>query len=1065
MRSSAPGRARRRSPWRCGRRRGSASGCSSTSGPRGSSRWASPARRGRPVVLLATSGTAVAEFHPAVIEAGQSRVPLIVLSADRPPELRDRGAPQTIDQERIYGRAAKWYAELPLFDGDPATRGARPLARGSCGRDGGCRTRGRGAAQRPVPGAAAPRCAAAARRRRPARVDVDAVHLGDRRAAGPGRRSSSRSSAALLGRTPRGLIVAGPDDDPELPAALAGLALATGFPILADPLSGLRTGPHDRSRVVSRADQLVRPGPWIDAHRPDLVIRTGAMPTSKPILQLLERARPGLVVVDGDGGWREPALLPATFVHADAAATARALDGAPRVERPAHVVDARLDGRGAHRRPGDGRLARRRSTSRSRARRSRRSRRPCPTAPSCGPATRCPSATSTAGCRRPIGRSPCARTAAPTASTASCRRRSGSAAASDGPVALVVGRRLVPPRPQRAGHREAARPVRDDRARQQRRRRDLLVPAPGAARRAGGLRPARALRGAVRDAARGRRGADRHRAWRRAPVRDARRPRGRRSATRSAGPACASSSCEPTGCGTWSSTARPPPPSSARSPCPPAPGERDDRDAADPLGRPRRGRRASGPAAPRVHRHERRVGRARRGPRRAPPDPRPVPPRPRRHDARRPEAMSVEATADALAALLEARDAAPAHVVGYSLGARVALRLAVAHPDVVDRLVLESPSAGLPTEAERAARRAADEALAARLEADGIERFVDEWERNPVFAGAGSPDPDRVARRARDAARQRPGRARGEPPPRRPGRDGAAVRRPAGDRRPDARHRRRARRHRPAPRGAGRRPRSRAHVSPSWTAPATPRTTNDPRRSAASSSRSWRRSPPDDRHPGAPRPWRGRPPASTRTSATSTPAPGSPRSPSTGRGSTTRSGRRRCASSSTRSRRIRDDASIGCVLLTGEGDKAFCSGRRPVVQEPRGRLPRRRRRRPPQRARSPAPDPEPADPGDRARQRLRDRRRARPPRRVRPVARERQRDLRPGRAAGRELRRRLRHRAARPARGRQEGQGDLVPVPPVHGGRGDGDGPRQQGRAARRASRPRASSGRTRSST
>jgi 2-succinyl-6-hydroxy-2,4-cyclohexadiene-1-carboxylate synthase len=111
-----------------------------------------------------------------------------------------------------------------------------------------------------------------------------------------------------------------------------------------------------------------------------------------------------------------------------------------------------------------------------------------------------------------------------------------------------------------------------------------------------------------------------------------------------------------------------------------------------------------------------------------------------------PEAMSVEATADALAVLLAARNAVPAHVVGYSLGARVGLRLAVAHPDVIDRLVLESPSAGLASDAERAARRAADEALAARLEADGIERFVDEWERNPVFAGAGTPDPDRAAR-------------------------------------------------------------------------------------------------------------------------------------------------------------------------------------------------------------------------------------------------------------------------------------------------------------------------------
>ncbi|HKF84946.1 MAG TPA: thiamine pyrophosphate-binding protein, partial [Candidatus Limnocylindrales bacterium] len=75
---------------------------------------------GRPVVLLATSGTAAAEFHPAVIEAQLSRVPLVVLTADRPPELRDRGAPQTIDQERLYGRAAKWYAALPLLDGDPA---------------------------------------------------------------------------------------------------------------------------------------------------------------------------------------------------------------------------------------------------------------------------------------------------------------------------------------------------------------------------------------------------------------------------------------------------------------------------------------------------------------------------------------------------------------------------------------------------------------------------------------------------------------------------------------------------------------------------------------------------------------------------------------------------------------------------------------------------------------------------------------------------------------------------------------------------------------------------------
>ena len=132
------------------------------------------------------------------------------------------------------------------------------------------------------------------------------------------------------------------------------------------------------------------------------------------------------------------------------------------------------------------------------------------------------------------------------------------------------------------------------------------------------------------------------------------------------------------------------------------------------------------------------------------------------------------------------------------------------------------------------------------------------------------------------------------------------------------------------------------------------------------------------------------------------------------------------------------------------GRHGLLLGRRPEVQEPRGRLPRQRRPRPPQRPRPPAPDPLAADPGHRPRQRLRDRRRPRPARRVRPLDRERERDLRPGRAAGRQLRRRLRHRPARPPRRRQEGQGDLVPVPPVLGPGGARDEPRQQGRAAGR---------------
>jgi 2-succinyl-6-hydroxy-2,4-cyclohexadiene-1-carboxylate synthase len=109
-----------------------------------------------------------------------------------------------------------------------------------------------------------------------------------------------------------------------------------------------------------------------------------------------------------------------------------------------------------------------------------------------------------------------------------------------------------------------------------------------------------------------------------------------------------------------------------------------------------------------------------------------------------PDLATVERTAADLATLLRDLDAVPADVLGYSLGARIALRLAVAHPEVVARLVLESPSAGIADPAARAARRAADDALADRIEQGGITAFVDEWERNPVFASHVALPPERA---------------------------------------------------------------------------------------------------------------------------------------------------------------------------------------------------------------------------------------------------------------------------------------------------------------------------------
>jgi 2-succinyl-5-enolpyruvyl-6-hydroxy-3-cyclohexene-1-carboxylate synthase len=279
----------------------------------------------RPVAVVVTSGTAVANLLPAVVEASLARVPLVLLTADRPPELRGRGAPQTIDQAGIFGGHARWSSELPLLDGEAETRRhvrsvvGRAVAV-ACGSPAGPVHLNIPFREPLVPGMALGPLASGEDEGTVGRPYTEVL------AARPTLTADVVADlVSRLGAATRGLIVAGPQDDPALPAALAQLAVATGFPIVADPLSGVRTGPHDRSHVVAHADHLVRPGAWREAHLPDLVVRFGATPTSKPILTLLIDARPAQIVIDGDRGWSDPAILPTTFVHADASATAMAL--------------------------------------------------------------------------------------------------------------------------------------------------------------------------------------------------------------------------------------------------------------------------------------------------------------------------------------------------------------------------------------------------------------------------------------------------------------------------------------------------------------------------------------------------------------------------------------------------------------------------------------------------------------------------------------------------------------------------------------------------------------------
>ena len=296
----------------------------------------------RVVVLLGTSGTAAVNFAPAVVEAALGRVPLLVLTADRPAELQDRGAPQTIDQNHLYGRHAKWFAELALTDEAPDTMAhvrsvaGRAVATANAGPAGPVHLN-LPLREPLIPaddlGAIAGSIEEGDREpyydsnREPGYEPVDAKAPFAATVSGP-RKLAADQVAAIAGRlaaAERGLIVAGPLDDPASHEPIARLAAATGYPILADPLSGLRCGAHDRSLVLAHADHIVRPGPWIEDYRPEIVIRFGAMPTSKPVTELMKNAVPELFVVDGDGGWREAALVRATFVHADAASTADSL--------------------------------------------------------------------------------------------------------------------------------------------------------------------------------------------------------------------------------------------------------------------------------------------------------------------------------------------------------------------------------------------------------------------------------------------------------------------------------------------------------------------------------------------------------------------------------------------------------------------------------------------------------------------------------------------------------------------------------------------------------------------
>jgi 2-succinyl-5-enolpyruvyl-6-hydroxy-3-cyclohexene-1-carboxylate synthase len=293
---------------------------------------------GEAVTLLCTSGTAVANYHPAVCEADESALPLIVLSADRPPELRGIGAGQTIDQIKLFGSSLRWFCEVGTHAADDdgllhyrsvACR-ALAAARGET-RPGPVHLNlpwREPLAPVPVVGAvtATDPLALEGRGGRPltavTRIDLEpSAFLLD-------------EVAGHIGDAISGVIVAGRQLDPELREPLAHLARASGFPILAEPTSQLRCGPHDRSHVISTYDLLLREEHFARSVVPDLVLRFGEMPTSKPLRAWLAAGGADQIVVDPYGGWNEPSRRAAALLRADptelAAGWAARLEGEER---------------------------------------------------------------------------------------------------------------------------------------------------------------------------------------------------------------------------------------------------------------------------------------------------------------------------------------------------------------------------------------------------------------------------------------------------------------------------------------------------------------------------------------------------------------------------------------------------------------------------------------------------------------------------------------------------------------------------------------------------------------
>jgi 2-succinyl-5-enolpyruvyl-6-hydroxy-3-cyclohexene-1-carboxylate synthase len=269
---------------------------------------------GLPVAVTCTSGTAAAELLPAAVEAREARVPLLVLSADRPAELRENGAGQAIDQLKLFGSAAKWFFEVSVHEaGEAQLRWMRTLA---------CRAywtalqgtpgvvhlnfplREPLVSEEPLPEDHSGR--------------ADGAPFVRRRPAPPASSADARELRELVTHARRGIVVAGRHErSTPLGASAAAFAEVLGWPLLADPMSGARRG----GAAVAHYDALLRDPAWAAALSPDLVVRVGDLPVSKALRGWLAGLR-GVrqVSLDPELSWQDPASVVSDSLALDPAA-------------------------------------------------------------------------------------------------------------------------------------------------------------------------------------------------------------------------------------------------------------------------------------------------------------------------------------------------------------------------------------------------------------------------------------------------------------------------------------------------------------------------------------------------------------------------------------------------------------------------------------------------------------------------------------------------------------------------------------------------------------------------